>query len=83
MHDQTVNAEIAELARDLKQYIKENRSAVDTLDGLSTRWQVATGRCLDPKKIRLALEQLCEQGWLSKRRMQGGKVLYVPDLSKD
>ncbi|TVZ37361.1 hypothetical protein P886_1702 [Alteromonadaceae bacterium 2753L.S.0a.02] len=78
MTDKYTEAEITELARELKEYLKAHSSAADTLEGIATRWQMASGQMVEQRKLQAVLEQLCDEGWVRKRNMHGGNVLYVP-----
>lgn len=70
-------ADIAKLTHELGDFLKSHDALADTLHGLSCRWQAKTGMRVEVGKLILALEKLCADSLLRKRKLVDGSILYI------
>lgn len=66
-----------DVADDILSYLRNHPSAADTLEGILNWWLPRQQYEIEQERVEQALEYLVAQGWVTKKVLADGKILYL------
>ena len=70
-------SEIEEIARQIRRYLLDHPNAADSAEGVAQWWLASQQIQFPTEKVKMALDYLVKNDFISKSSTSGGKAVYA------